>query len=131
MSDEQVVRSLDDQERVAALNRDVGALERLWSEQFTVNAPNNQVVVGRHRNLDTFVRSGIINFSAFERSIEFARVDGSFAVIMGLETVTPNADAPSAGLVAGRPVRRRFTNIWRKEGDTWRLYWRHANVIRT
>jgi ketosteroid isomerase-like protein len=100
-----------------------------WSEELTINAPNNQVVVGRQRNLDPFMRSGIINFSAFERAIEFARVDGDFAVIMGLETVTPKADAPSVGLVAGRPVKRRFTNIWKKEGDTWRLYWRHANVI--
>jgi hypothetical protein len=94
-----------------------------------VNAPNNQVVVGRQRNLDTFVRGGIINFSTFDRAIEFARVDGEFAVLMGLETVVPRTDAPSAGLVAGQAVRRRFTNIWKKEGDTWRLYWRHANVI--
>lgn len=38
-------------------------------------------------------------------------------------------NAPSAGLVAGQVIRYRFTNIWKKEGDTWRLYWRHANVI--
>jgi ketosteroid isomerase-like protein len=126
---EQAVRAQDDRERVAALNRDVSALEALWSEQFTVNAPNNQVVVGRKQNLDTFVRGGVINFSSFERTIEFVRVDGDFAVIMGLETVVPRADAPSASLVAGQVTRRRFTNIWKREGDTWRLYWRHANVI--
>jgi ketosteroid isomerase-like protein len=129
VSDEQRVRSLDDRERIAALNRDVPALENLWSEQFTVNAPNNRVVVGRQANLETFVRGGIINFASFERAIEFVRVDGGFATIMGLETVVPKSDAPSAGLIAGRAVNRRFTNIWRKEGDTWRLYWRHANVI--
>jgi hypothetical protein len=33
------VRSLDDQERLAALKRDVPALERLWSADMTVNAP--------------------------------------------------------------------------------------------
>ena len=44
-----------------------------------------------------FVRGGLINFSSFERAIEFVRVDGDFAVIMGLETVTPVSDAPSAG----------------------------------
>jgi ketosteroid isomerase-like protein len=129
MSDEGVVRSLDDRERIAALNRDIPALEQLWSEQFTVNAPNNRVVVGRRNNLDTFVRSGIINFSTFERTIEFIRVDGDFAVIMGLETVKPMSDAPSAGLVAGQLVERRFTNVWKREADTWRLYWRHASVI--
>jgi hypothetical protein len=93
-SAEQTVRAQDDRELVAALNRDVSALEALWSEQFTVNAPNNQVVVGRQQNLDTFVRGGVINFSSFERTIEFVRVDGDFAVIMGLETVVPRADAP-------------------------------------
>jgi len=40
--DEEHVRSFDDHERIAALKRDVPALERLWSEQFTVNAPNNR-----------------------------------------------------------------------------------------
>jgi ketosteroid isomerase-like protein len=129
MSNENLVRSLDDQERVAALNRDVSALERLWSDKFVVNAPNNQVVVGRQQNLDTFVRGGVINFSSFERTIEFIRVDGNFGVLMGLETVVPRTDVPSAGLVAGQVIRRRFTNIWKKEGDTWRLYWRHANII--
>jgi ketosteroid isomerase-like protein len=128
-SAEQIVRAQDDRERAAALNRDVPALEALWSDQLTVNAPNNQVVVGRQRNLEVFVRSGIINFSTFDRTVEFVRIDGDFAAVMGLEVVVPRTDAPSAGLVAGQTVRRRFTNIWKKEGDTWRLYWRHANVI--
>jgi uncharacterized protein (TIGR02246 family) len=129
MTDEEVVRSQDDRERIAALKRDIPALEQLWSEQITINAPNNRVVVGRRANMDTFVRSGIINFSSFDRTIESIKVDDDFAVIMGLETVVPITDAPSAGLVAGRPVKRRFTNVWKEEGETWRLYWRHANVI--
>lgn len=126
---ENVVRKLDDQERAGALARDVSALQRLWSEHFTVNAPNNQVVVGRQAVLDTFVGAGVINFSTFERHIEFVRVDGSFVFIMGLETLVPLADAPAAGLVAGRQTKRRFTNIWKNEGGTWRLFARHANVI--
>jgi ketosteroid isomerase-like protein len=128
-SDEQHVRLLDDQERSAALTRDLPALERLWSDQFTVNAPNNQVVVGKRAVLDTFVRSGVINFSMFERQIEFIRADGGFVFIMGLETVQPIGDAPSAGLVAGQTIKRRFTNIWKNEAGTWRLFARHANVI--
>jgi ketosteroid isomerase-like protein len=126
---ENVVRTLDDRERAAALARDVPALRRLWSEQFTVNAPNNQVVIGRQAVLDTFVAAGVINFSKFERQIEYVRVDGQFVFIMGLETLVPLADAPAAGLIAGRPTRRRFTNIWKNEDGTWRLYARHANVI--
>ena len=117
-SDVEQVRSLDDQERIAALQRDIPALERLWSEEFTVNAPNNQVVVGRRAVLDTFVRAGVINFAKFERQIEFIRADGPFVFIMGLETIVPVSDAPSASLVAGHTIRRRFTNIWKKEGST-------------
>jgi hypothetical protein len=127
--DEDNVRLLDDQERTAALTRDISTLERLWSEQFTVNAPNNEIVVGRRAVLDVFVRAGVINFSKFERQIEFIRADGPFVIIMGLETVEPVSDAPSAGLVAGHTITRRFTNIWKNEEGTWRLFARHANVI--
>lgn len=128
-SDEAAVRSADDQERIAALNRDTVALQRLWSDQFVVNAPNNRVAIGKRAVLDAFVRSGIINFSSFKRQIEFVRVDGDFAFIMGLETLVPLSDAPSAGLRAAQPTQRRFTNIWKREAGTWRLYARHANVI--
>ena len=127
--EEQAVLALDDQERLAALKRDVPALERLWSDQFVVNAPNNQVVVGKRAVLDTFVGAGVINFSSFERQIEFVRHDGDLVFIMGLETVRPLTDAPAAGLVAGQAIQRRFTNIWKREGNTWRLFARHANVI--
>ena len=128
-SDEEIVRSRDDQERIAALKRDASALEGLWSEHFTVNAPNNQVVVGKRAVMDTFIRAGIINFSSFERDVEFVRVDGDFAVLMGSETLVPIADAPAAGLTAGKKVVRRFTNIWKREAGAWRLFWRHANVV--
>jgi hypothetical protein len=128
-SDEEHVRLLDDQERLAALKRDIPALERLWSDQLAVNAPNNQVVVGRRAVLDTFVRAGVINFATFEREVEFIRADAPFVIIMGLETVQPVSDAPSAGLVAGQKIKRRFTNIWKNEAGTWRLFARHANVM--
>jgi Domain of unknown function (DUF4440) len=128
-SEEETVRSLDDQERIAALKRDIPSLERLWSQRFTVNAPNNQVVVGKRAVLDTFVRGGVINFSSFARHIEYISVENDFAVIMGAETVRSMGDARAAGLAAGQTTKRRFTNIWKREEGTWRLFWRHANVI--
>jgi hypothetical protein len=129
-TDQEIVCSLDDQERLAALHRDIPALERLWSEEFVVNAPNNEVVLGRDAVLDTFVRAGIINFSSFEREIEFVRVDGAFVILMGLETVQPISSSPSAGLLAGQVITRRFTNIWKNEAGTWRLAIRHANAFK-
>ena len=129
MSDEETVRTLDDQERSAALARDVAALDQLWSDEFTINAPNSQVVAGKKAVFDTFMRTGIIDFASFDRAIEFCGVDGGFAILMGLETLVANRSAPGVGLVAGRPVQRRFTNIWRKEAVGWRLFARHANVV--
>ena len=118
------VRSLDDEERIAALKRDTIALERLWSDQFVVNGPNNKVVADKRALLNALVPR-----SSYVRQIEFIRVDGDFALVMGLETLVAVTDAPSVGLVAGQPTRRRFTHIWKREGATWRLYARHANVI--
>lgn len=126
---EQLVRALDDRERLAALHRDIAALEELWSEEFAVNAPNNEIVVGRRAVLDTFVHSGIIDFATFERETEHVAAHGDFVILMGVETLTPKRDAPAAGLAAGRTIERRFTNVWRNENGTWRLYARHANVI--
>jgi Domain of unknown function (DUF4440) len=113
-SDEATVRSLDDRARIAAPKRDVPALERLWSDQLVVNAPNNKVIVGKRAVLDDFVRTCIINFSKFERQVEFIRIDGDLATIMGLETVVPITDSPANGLKAGQPIHRRVTNIWQR-----------------
>ena len=121
---EEIVRALDDEERVAALKRDVRALERLWSDQLIVNAPNNRVVIGKKAVLEEFVFGGVIRFSAFERRVEFIRVDGDYAFVMGAETVRPDG-----GPSAGQNIPRRFTNVWKKEGGAWRLFARHANVI--
>ena len=115
---------MDDQERIAALKKDTKALERLWSDQFVGNQPNNRVVADKRALMDALVPR-----SSYVRQIEFLRVDGDFAFIMGLETIVAATDAPGVGLVAGQPTRRRFTNVWKREGDTWRLYARHANVI--
>ena len=39
--------------------------------------------------------------------------------------VQPIGDAP----LAGKTVQRRFTNIWKKDGNTWCAIARHANVV--
>ena len=119
--DERLVRELDEQERVAVMKADVKVLERLWSEQLIVNAPNNKVVIGRAGLLDALAGTGVVPFSSFERTIEFARVDGNYVFLMGSETVR-HADSD-------RPIRRRSTHVWKNEMGTWRLYARHANNI--
>ena len=121
---EATIRALDNEERLAALNQDLPALERFWSEHFIVNAPSNQILPNRAAVLDWF-RKGMTTRTSYDRSIEQMRVDGDIAIVMGEETITPTANAP----YAGQTVRRRFTNIWKKEGGRGRLWARHANWI--
>lgn len=124
ISDEEAIRQLEEQERQAVLDGDTAALERLWSEEFIVNNPQNRVTASRDDAL-TLVRRGLIRYAGFERRIEAIRFNDDLAIVMGAETVEPVGDAPRAGTV----VERRFTNIWRKKESTWRMIARHANVI--
>lgn len=123
-SDEVTIRSLEERERKAVLSEDVVALERLWSAELIVNNPQNQISATRRDVLDR-VKRGLIRYSAFERRIEAIRFNEDIAIVMGAETVVPAGAAPGAG----QPVQRRFTNIWRKDGSTWLMIARHANVI--
>jgi len=52
---------------------------------------------------------------------EVIRRDGDLVIVMGSDVVK---DTPS-----GPTVRRRFTNVWRKEAGRWKLFIQHANVI--
>jgi ketosteroid isomerase-like protein len=123
-SEERTIRSLEEQERMAVLNEDVAALERLWAEDFIVNNPQNEISADRNAVLDR-VRRGLIRYSKFERQIEAIRFNDDIAIVMGSETVVPKSNAADSN----RAVRRRFTNIWRKTGATWRAIARHANAI--
>jgi ketosteroid isomerase-like protein len=121
---ENTIRSLEEEERMAVLKEDVQALERLWSEQLIVNNPQNEISADRSVVLDR-VKRGLIRYSQFERRIESMRVHEDLAIVMGSETVVRKGDTASAT----QAVRRRFTNIWRKSGPTWRMIARHANVV--
>lgn len=121
---EATIRSLEEQERVAVLNNDTGALERLWAERFMVNAPINQVAPNRGVVMQS-VKQGMIRYASFERRIEQVRFDGDIAIVMGGETVQPIGNTP----LAGRTLQRRFTHLWKHEQGAWRLIARHANNV--
>ena len=123
-ADEAAVRKLDEQERVAVLKADRVALERLWSEQLTVNAPTNRVNVGRQAVLDLISR-GVLHYSSFERTVEAIRLYGDVAVIMGAETARSVGKAPGAGEL----VHRRFTNVWQKDRGSWIMIARQAATV--
>ena len=121
--EEATIRSLEERVTSGVLKRDTVALRELWSEHFAVNAPANRVTPNRSAVFG-LIGQGIIHYASFEPTIEYIRVDGDLAVVMGAETVKPTGKA----LLAGQTVKRRFTHIWQKE-DRWRLVARHANLL--
>lgn len=122
--DEKAIRALEDRVRLGVLNRDIEALEPLWDENFTVNAPNNRVAPNRGVVFD-LIRQGLIHYTSYETTIEHVRIDDNLAIVMGAETVQPTGNAA----MAGQTVQRRYTHIWREDDDRWLLVVRHANVI--
>ena len=121
---EQEIRKLDSAEAVAVLNTDVAAIEKYWSDDFTVNAPNNKILMGKVDAIK-LVREGILDYSSFKRDVEAVVIHGDTVILMGLETVKAKGKAP----FAGQTVLRRFTNIWMKREGQWQLTARQATII--
>ena len=116
------IRKLETVEAKAMLAADIPALERLWAEEYTVNAPDN--LVRDRKDVIAAVRAGLIKYTGFERNVEYVGFHGDTAVVMGKETVKP-----SGGPDDGKTLDRRYTNVWAKKGDRWLMVARHAHVI--
>jgi len=103
----------------AFVAHDFEVLERLWSSDLLVNSPINRVH-DKKRVLE-LLQAGVISHTSLECQAEAMMQQGGFVVVMGNEVLT---NSPG-----GVQIRRRYTNIWGKEGGSWRLVARHANVI--
>lgn len=118
------VRRIDQAEAAAVLANDLPAIERYWAEDFTVNAPNNQVLKGK-RDAVALVKDGILDYASFDRTVEAVLVHGETVIIMGEEKVKPKGKAP----FAGQTLRRRVTNIWMHRDGRWQLTARQATIV--
>ncbi|HEY8559660.1 MAG TPA: nuclear transport factor 2 family protein [Pyrinomonadaceae bacterium] len=118
---ERAVRKLDIAHAEAILKADKEALDKLWTEDFRVNNPFNEIDKADR------IRNGSVTYSAFERVPELVLVHQNTAIVMGREIVVPKGNSPDAG----KTINRRYTNIWMKREGKWRLIARHASVICT
>ncbi|MBO9709699.1 MAG: nuclear transport factor 2 family protein [Caulobacter sp.] len=92
--------------------------------EVVVNNPVN--VVAPRAVVVQLNAEGKIAYSQYERLIEHASLRGEMVLLMGEETVVPKPPNP----LAGQTVRRRFTELWRPEGEGWLLTARQATVVR-
>lgn len=121
---EATIRALEKKEAEAVLVKDTATLGKMWSKDFTVNNPFNKIA----KPGKTIVDRPVINdlhYASFDRNIEHVLVKGNVAIVMGNEVVVEKGEKGKAG----RTIKRRFTNIWIKEGDEWKQTARHANEI--
>ena len=116
---EQEIRKLDLAHAAAILRGDLAALDKLWTEDFIVNNPFNEIDKANR------IRSGAVTYSSFIREPEAITIHGNTVIVMGRETAVPKGDSPDAG----KTIKRRYTNIWMKREGRWRLVARHASVI--
>ena len=94
-----------------------------YSTTFVANTPNGGVVTGEAM-LRLFSTGGI-RYTHVEQRVDYAGSHGpDMVVIMGEEIVVPGN-----GANAGQRVRRRFTDVFRRENGEWRHDLRHANVL--
>ena len=122
-SHEAVIRRLENAEREAILKGDTTMLYQLMSSKIVVQNPENAIV--GFRQIISRVKTGKINYASFERSIEKITFIGNTSVVMGKEVLVPQGSSQNAG----KTITRRFTNIWMKEKDAWKLVARQATIV--
>ena len=118
------IRELDQIQARAWLERDTIALKRLWSPDFILQAPSNQILTreGVFREMQTPRLAG--GLASMEREVLRVTQFGNIVVSMGIDRPVDKT-GPNAGIVRSQ----RYTNVWRREGDHWRVIARHANLL--
>lgn len=117
------IRELEKNETIAFLANDYRALDQLWHPRFTVNTPLNRIL--KTADIQGAMQAGLIKYALLERNIEEIMVHDQVVITLGNEVTLPIEGAP----MAGQQVTRRFTNIWVKENDQWRMFSRHASNV--
>lgn len=117
------IRNLEQMEVKAILAKDSATLLKLWDSAYVVNSPANVIVFAGKTTLDRPVLTR--ERTTFTRDVEQIIVRDGIAISMGNETVVPVGDQTSPA----QTIKRRYTNVWMRKNDQWKLIARHANVI--
>jgi len=125
--DEAALLAVDARQRAAVANVYLPAIAAIAHPNLRVNAPNNRILT--REDLLRMVGSGEIRNEVFERVAEQVVITGDVGVVMGRERVFPGAQSEQARMYGQRPLERRYTNVYLREGGAWLHLARHANVM--
>ncbi len=120
---ENEIKKLEQEEVQAVLNKDTITLMKLWDKDYVVHNPENKIVVAQTNPLARPVLQN--QRTSFTRTVENIIINDNVAISMGRETVVSFNEASKSDQI----TERRYTNIWMKKGNIWRLAARHANKI--
>ena len=108
----------------AILAHDVAGFIGSFADDAVVNNPFNKIA--RRADAERNLRTGLIDYTSLDRSIEYAAVRGAHdVVLMGEERLTPVGKARFPGKI----VRRRTTEVWSDASGAWKLAIRQATVF--
>jgi len=102
--------------------RDFATLKKLWSPSMVVNSPENSILT--REQVFAAMRDDKLKYSSSKATAEAFFVSRDVAVEMGHEDIVM-----SSGPMAGKPLTRRYTNIWQKTGDSWVQIARQATYV--
>ena len=101
---------------------DFEALEKVWSPAMVVNSPGNNILT--RDQVFAAMREDKLRYSSARAIPEAFFVVRDVAIEMGHDDIVM-----SNGPMAGKPLSRRFTNVWQKTGDQWLQIARQATYV--
>ena len=117
---EQVIRQLDGERIQAQIGADAAALDRIYADDFIGVGPSGTVRTKKQVISD--FTSGTLKFQSITTDEVQVRVYENTAVETGLSTM----DGQDNGKAV--PRNTRFTRVWVKQQDYWRLVANHYSV---
>lgn len=117
------IRELEQKEVKAILNKDTSTLRALWDQHYVVHNPEGKIVLATPNPFDRPVLQS--QRTSFTREVEQVVLQTDIAISMGRELVITTDEVTKTE----KKIERRYTNIWKKKGDSWQLIARHANKI--
>lgn len=125
-----VLKLMDDMD-VMLQAGNTAALGEALSREFIASDPSN--TIRSREDLVALIASGRLKYVAVYRETDLAKQLGhDLVVVMGTETTTQSA-VPVEGHVKEAALagvlRRRFTNVFRKEDGRWKLLVKQSTII--
>ena len=106
----------------AVVSMDFAALRKLWSPAMVVNSPGNNILT--REQIFTAMREDKLKYSSAQTASDNFYVSGDVAIEMGHETIVM-----ANGPMAGKPLTRRYTNVWQQAGNGWIQIARQATYV--